>query len=77
LAVAEEVDNVQEPLNYSEAILSTDSEKWMGAMHEEMESLDKNGTWELARLPSGKKAIKWKWFFQKKRRYDSKRASAL
>jgi hypothetical protein len=27
LAVAEEVDNVQEPLNYSEAILSTDSEK--------------------------------------------------
>jgi hypothetical protein len=44
LAVAEEVDNVQEPLNYSEAILSTDSEKWMGAMHEEMESLGKNGT---------------------------------
>ena len=44
LAVAEEVDNAQEPLNYSEAILSADSEKWMGAMHEEMESLDKNGT---------------------------------
>jgi hypothetical protein len=34
LAIAEEVDKVQEPLNYSEAILSTDSEKWMGAMHE-------------------------------------------
>jgi hypothetical protein len=73
LAVAEEVDNVQEPLNYSEAILSTDSEKWMSAMHEEMESLDKNDTWELVRLPSGKKAMN----FQKKRRYDSKRASAL
>jgi hypothetical protein len=27
LAVAEEVDNVQEPLNYSEVVLSTDSEK--------------------------------------------------
>jgi hypothetical protein len=44
LAVAEEVDNVHEPLNYSEAILSIDSEKWIGAMHEEMESLEKNGT---------------------------------
>jgi hypothetical protein len=44
LAVAEEVDNVLESLNYSEAILSTDSENWMGAIDEEMESLDKNGT---------------------------------
>jgi hypothetical protein len=44
LAVAEEVDNVQEPLNYLEAILSIDSEKWIGVMNEEMESLEKNGT---------------------------------
>ena len=44
LVLAEEVDNVQEPLNYLEAILSTDSEKWIGVMHEEMESLEKNGT---------------------------------
>jgi transposase InsO family protein len=41
LAIAEEIDNVQEPLNYSEAILSTDSGKWIGTMHEEMESLEK------------------------------------
>jgi hypothetical protein len=66
LAVAEEVDNVQKPLNYSETILSTDSEKWMGAMHEEMESLDKNDTWEIVRLPSSKKAIKCKWIFKRK-----------
>jgi hypothetical protein len=77
LAVAEEVDNVQEPLNYSEAILSTDSEKWMGAMHEEMESLDKNGTWELARLPSGKKAIKCKWIFKRKEGMTPKEPPAL
>jgi hypothetical protein len=44
LSVAEEVDNAHEPLNYSEAILSSDSEKWMSAMHEEMESLEKNDT---------------------------------
>jgi hypothetical protein len=66
LAVAEEVDNAQEPLNYSEAILSTDSEKWMGAMHEEMESLEKNGTWELVWLPPAKRAVKCKWIFKRK-----------
>jgi hypothetical protein len=44
LSVAEEVDSAHEPLNYSEAILSSYSKKWMSAMHEEMESLEKNGT---------------------------------
>jgi hypothetical protein len=66
LAIAEEVDNVQEPLNYSKAILSNDSEKWIGAMHEEMESLEKNDTWELVWLPHGKKEVKCKWIFKRK-----------
>jgi hypothetical protein len=66
LAIDEEIDNVQEPLNYLEAILSTDSGKWIGTMHEEMESLEKYGTWELVRLPPGKKAVKCKWIFKRK-----------
>jgi hypothetical protein len=35
-------------------------------MQEEMESLEKNGTWELVRLPPGKKAVKCKWIFKRK-----------
>ena len=31
-----------------------------------MESLYKNGTWDLVRLPKGKKAIMCKWVFKKK-----------
>ena len=31
-----------------------------------MESLSKNGTWDLVRLPKGKKAIMCKWVFKKK-----------
>ena len=31
-----------------------------------MESLNKNGTWDLVRLPKGKKAIRCKWVFKKK-----------
>jgi hypothetical protein len=66
LSVVEEVDNAHEPLNYSEAILSADSEKWMGAMHEEMESLEKIGTWDVVHLPLKKKTIKCKWIFKRK-----------
>jgi hypothetical protein len=29
----------------------------MAAMHDEMESLKKNGTWDLVQLPKGKKTI--------------------
>jgi hypothetical protein len=68
LSVAEEVDSAHEPLNYSEAILSIDSEKWMGAMHEEMESLEKNGIGDVVCLPPKEKVVKCKWIFQEKRR---------
>ena len=35
-------------------------------MQEEMESLHKNGTWDMVRLPKGKKSIRCKWVFKKK-----------
>ena len=35
-------------------------------MDEEMKSLYKNNTWELTKLPKGKKAIGCKWVFAKK-----------
>ena len=63
---AEETDSCYEPANYKEAITCQDSSKWVVAMQEEMESLQKNGTWTLANLPKGKKAVKCKWVFKKK-----------
>ncbi|KAG8503535.1 hypothetical protein CXB51_001497 [Gossypium anomalum] len=53
LNVVEDIDANQEPSNYSEAISSEDSEKWMFAMQEEMESLHKNKTWDFVKLPKG------------------------
>ncbi|KAG8474867.1 hypothetical protein CXB51_031602 [Gossypium anomalum] len=53
LNVAKNIDANQEPSNYSEAISCEDSEKWMFAMQEEMESLHKNKTWDLVKLPKG------------------------
>ncbi|KAG8475448.1 hypothetical protein CXB51_032200 [Gossypium anomalum] len=60
------IDANQEPSNYSEAISCEDSEKWMFAMQEEMESLHKNKTWDLVKLPKGKKTVRCKWVFKKK-----------
>ncbi|KAG8498600.1 hypothetical protein CXB51_004852 [Gossypium anomalum] len=66
LNVAEDIDANQEPSNYSEAVSCEDSEKWMFAMQEEMESLYKNRTWDLVKLPKGKKVVPCKWVFKKK-----------
>ncbi|KAG8489067.1 hypothetical protein CXB51_017037 [Gossypium anomalum] len=66
LNVAEDIDANQEPSNYSEVVSCEDSEKWMFAMQEEMESLHKNRTWDLVKLPKGKKVVRCKWVFKKK-----------
>ena len=41
---AEQVENIHEPAMYTEAVVSGDREKWISAMQEEMQSLEKNGT---------------------------------
>ncbi|XP_074271616.1 putative mitochondrial protein AtMg00820 [Silene latifolia] len=46
---------------------SDDSDKWINAMKEEMESMAKNEVWELVNLPVGHKAVGCKWVFKTKR----------
>jgi hypothetical protein len=60
------VENDVEPATYTEAISSVDREKWISAMQEEMQSLEKNGTWDVVRLPKHKKAVRCKWIFKRK-----------
>src|SRR6266508_7002690 len=38
----------------------------MTAMQDEMQSLEKNYTWELVNLPKEKKTIRCKWIFKRK-----------
>jgi len=42
---------------YDEACQGEDANKWELAMKEEMKLLVSNQTWELAKLPEGKKAL--------------------
>jgi len=39
----------------------------MKSMQEEMESLQKNGTYKLVELPKGKRPLKCKWVFKLKK----------
>jgi hypothetical protein len=55
-----------EPSSYSEAISCDNSSKWLVAMNDEFESLQKNATWKLVELPEGKKPLKCKWIYKKK-----------
>jgi hypothetical protein len=66
LNVAEEIEGNLEPSTYSEAINSTGCKNWVTAMHDEIESLEKNGTWDLVKLPKQKKPIRCKWIFKRK-----------
>jgi hypothetical protein len=66
LSCAEEVDYSAELSTYTEAVVSGDREKWVVAMQEEKQSLEKNDTWDIVRLPSRKKAVRRKWIFKRK-----------
>ncbi|CAG7830400.1 unnamed protein product, partial [Allacma fusca] len=44
-----------EPNTYEEAIESKDSKHWILAMNDEMDSHDKNGTWDLMVYPKDKR----------------------
>ena len=55
-----------DPFFFKEATNRKNNDKWLVAMLEEMELLQKNKTWKLVKLPKGKKAIGCKWILRKK-----------
>ena len=55
--------NIVEPANYEEA---SKSDAWRAAMYEEIESIDRNHTWDLVEFPKGKTPIGCKWLYKPK-----------
>lgn len=52
--------------DYSEALADEHKGEWLKTMQEEMESSHKNHTYDMVKLPKGKKALSNKWVFRKK-----------
>ena len=55
-----------DPTTYDEAIESKNSEQWIDAMKNEMESLNKQKVRELVERPKNSPIIQGKWFLQQK-----------
>ena len=61
-----------ESMNYEEAMMSPDSDKWLEAMKSEIGSMYENKVWTLVDLPDDRQAIENKWIFKKKTNADGK-----
>ena len=53
-----------EPEPYQEVMSHKKKLEWLGAMQDEMKSLHENHTYDLVKLPKGKRALKNKWVFR-------------
>ena len=51
---------------YKESMEDEHKKDWVEAMQDEMTSLHENNTFELVKLPKGKKALKNKWVYKVK-----------
>jgi hypothetical protein len=58
------------PQLYNAAVTSPERGLWLQAIQKERDSLLENGTWEVADLPKGAKALETKWVFVVKRLAD-------
>lgn len=57
------INSIAAPNNFNQAMDDENKAKWIEAMHEELNSLKKNQTWTLCKLPSDRKAVGSKWIY--------------
>ncbi|KAK1661489.1 hypothetical protein QYE76_049648 [Lolium multiflorum] len=70
MVTASNADGYDTPTSIAEAYASPDADDWKEAIHNEMDSILFNGTWELSERPHGCKSVGCKGVFKKKLRPD-------
>jgi len=61
--------HVDDPIHFEDAIKDR---KWIEAMDEEMNAIERNKTWDLVELPKGKEVIGVKWIYKTKSNAEDK-----
>nr|GEV13554.1 hypothetical protein [Tanacetum cinerariifolium] len=59
------IGDLNEPASYKDAMLDSESNKWIDAMNTEIQSMIDNMVWVLVDLPPGCKTVGSKWIFKK------------
>ena len=67
-----DIGSVTDPITYEEAVSCPQSELWLDAMRDEIQSMRHNGVWELNELPEGHRPIGCKWVYKTKRDHKGK-----
>ncbi|XP_070677981.1 uncharacterized mitochondrial protein AtMg00820-like [Malus domestica] len=62
-----DLSKFDDPKTFKEVVTSSNSEKWLEAMHNELTSMKDNGVWELVEQTDAIKPIGYKWVFKTKR----------
>jgi Reverse transcriptase (RNA-dependent DNA polymerase)/Integrase core domain/gag-polypeptide of LTR copia-type/GAG-pre-integrase domain len=62
-----QIDKVSEPNSFEEA---KQDPNWISAMKEELNALNRNQTWDLVRLPNGKRTVGCRWIYKVKYKSD-------
>ena len=60
------LSNGEEPESFREVMANDHKEEWLDAMNDEMNCLQENHTYDLVKLPKGKRVLKNKWFYRLK-----------
>ncbi|KAG7564293.1 Integrase catalytic core [Arabidopsis suecica] len=58
--------DIKDPVSYSQAMKDVNSDKWIDATKDEIDSMVKNEVWDIVPLPEGHKAVGCKWIFKTK-----------
>ena len=66
-----DIGSVANPMTYAEAVSCPQSELWLDAMKDEIQSMRHNGVWELVELLEGHRPIGCKWVYKTKRDHMS------
>jgi hypothetical protein len=72
VSVGLDESQIDEPRSIEDALASNLAEEWRASAEAEYHSLIENDTWDLVKLPSGRKPIGCKWVFKVKRDKDGK-----
>nr|GEY26052.1 putative reverse transcriptase, RNA-dependent DNA polymerase, Gag-polypeptide of LTR copia-type [Tanacetum cinerariifolium] len=66
MSEGEDLESFDKMFGWSPKLTAVKDSRWVDAMNQEMEALNRNKTWEVVKLPNNRRDIRSKWVFKVK-----------